>query len=387
VRFGFRDGWRLTFQLSGLPAGATRTVRGSLRFGRGRAAEGEPLALVQDIYDAFAAAHPRIGPDWPDRRPIAMLHPSSASLGLLTAGNPKNPRGWKLGRPEIDITTEEGRGRFREELLAWAERCVRVCRGMNAQGGIIWSVEGQQYPHAISYIGAPDKLARLAPEMDAAADEFFQVFAAAGLRTGVTIRPQELQIPEEAPQSATAKPKQRQLWDGDVIPVERIIEVLDRKLTYARERWGCSIFYVDSNVSSKWAKDEKTGKWRPVRWETMPVAIFQELCRRHPDCLILPEHEYFLYWSCAAPLARTSEAVQRVWPQAFSANLMQDFQPGKPESVERFGTMVARGDILMFRGWFNDRANPVIRELYIRHHNPAWHGPKEDWLRLREADD
>jgi hypothetical protein len=38
------------------------------------------------------------------------------------------------------------------------------------QGLTVWSLEGQEYPQDISYIGAPDMLSELAPEMDAIAD-------------------------------------------------------------------------------------------------------------------------------------------------------------------------------------------------------------------------
>ena len=38
------------------------------------------------------------------------------------------------------------------------------------QGLTVWSLEGQEYPQDISYIGAPDMLSTLAPEMDAIAD-------------------------------------------------------------------------------------------------------------------------------------------------------------------------------------------------------------------------
>lgn len=375
-RFGFRDRRHLTVQFRNVPAGGKRTVRASVRFGPGTAAGGDPHELVQDVYATFRREHPRLGPDWPDRRPIAALHPSSSSLGLFKADNPKNPRGWKLGRQKVDVTTEEGRERFRKQALDWAKTCVKISHGMNAQGVIVWSIEGQQYPHATSYIGSPDKIARLAPEMDAVADEFFKIFSDAGLRTGVCIRPQKLIIPDEVPQSDTVKPKQKRQWDGDRIPVERIVATLDRKLTYAKERWGCSIFYVDSNVSSKWEKNEKTGKWRPVRWEVMPAEIFAELARRHPDCLVVPEHEYFLYWAFSAPLAATPIKVQEVWSDAFSVNLMQHFKPKDPKSVERMGKLVERGDILLFRGWFNDSRNAVIREIYERHHHPDWHDPE-----------
>ncbi|MBS3764701.1 MAG: hypothetical protein KGZ25_15485 [Planctomycetes bacterium] len=375
TRFGFRDKRRLAVEIGNVAAGKTRAVRGSLRFGLGRAARGDPHALVEDVYRSFREKNPRVF-EWSDRRPIAALHPSSSAKGLFKAGNPKNPRGWKLGGGEVDITTEQGRDRFKERALDWARNCVKVCKGMNAQGVIVWSIEGQQYPHAISYIGSPNKIGRFAPEMDAVADEFFKIFSDAGLRTGVCIRPQKLAIPDEVPESDEVKPRQKQLWDGDRIPVEDIIEVLDRKLSYAKKRWGCTIYYVDSNVSSKWAKDEKTGKWKPTRWEVMPAEIFAQLERRHPECLIAPEHEYFMYWAHSAPISGTPVKVQQVWPDAFAVNLMQHFKPDDPKSVRQKGKLVERGDILLFRGWYNDPRNDVIRKLYERHHNPEWHDPE-----------
>jgi len=50
-------------------------------------------------------------------------------------------------------------------------------------------VEGQEWTHAISYIGSPDGIADVAPEMDAIADRWFKICADAGLRNGVCIRP------------------------------------------------------------------------------------------------------------------------------------------------------------------------------------------------------
>ena len=46
-----------------------------------------------------------------------------------------------------------------------ADKGPGLCQGLT-----VWSLEGQEYPQDISYIGAPDMLSTLAPEMDAIAD-------------------------------------------------------------------------------------------------------------------------------------------------------------------------------------------------------------------------
>ncbi len=372
TKIGFKKK-RLWVAVKGLAAGESRTVRGSIRFGLGTRAGGNKHDLVSDVYNKYGRKHPR-KLEWPDRRPIGVLHPSSASKGLFKAGNPKNPRGWNFA-DEVDIRTREGRRKFKKEALQWARSAAEVGKKNNAQGMIVWSIEGQQYPHQTSYIGAPNKIGRLAPEMDAVADEFFKVFEEAGLRTGVTIRPQKLEIPEQVPQSDSVKPDQKRQWDGDRIPVEDIVETLDGKLTYAKERWGCSIFYVDSNVSSKWEKDEETGDWNQVRREIMPVEIFAELYRRHPDCLIIPEFGHFKYWAYTAPYAQTGEEKRLVWPNAFSANQkVLKFDLSDPKNIQKAAHAIQRGEIILFRGWYGDSRNKVIRRLYRKHHNPKWHG-------------
>jgi hypothetical protein len=75
-------------------------------------------------------------------------------------------------------------------------------------------------------------------------------------------------------------------------------------------------------------------------------------------------------------MAGTPERVQQVWPDAFSVNLMQHFDPGDPQAVQRCEQLVGRGEILLFRGWYNYRGNKVIRQIYERQHTPEWHDPE-----------
>ena len=127
---------------------------------------------------------------WPDRRPIATVFLCNSAWGL-----PKNPRGWFQGNKDVDVTTPGAWKKFGAKLMAYADNCVVRMKKMNAQGVIVWDVEGEEMPHAISYIGDPRTLPKTAPEMDRFADAFMKKFSDAGFKLGVTIRPTEVYQP------------------------------------------------------------------------------------------------------------------------------------------------------------------------------------------------
>jgi hypothetical protein len=101
--------------------------------------------IAADLRERFARAHP-YKVKWTDRRPIGALH-----LSTSKAGRAKNPRGWFNGSDE-DFVSAEGRAAFREKVLAYARQCAEILKSFNAQGMITWDIEGQEYPHATSYI-------------------------------------------------------------------------------------------------------------------------------------------------------------------------------------------------------------------------------------------
>ncbi len=148
----------------------------------------------------------------------------------------------------LDVRGPEGIERFRHAALAYAARSIAILKQTGSQGMIVWDLEGEQYPHKTTYIGDPRALGRLAPEADAVADEFFALFRAAGLRVGVTIRPQEF-----------VSGAQHDVADYDA--------TLLRKLDYARGRWGATLFYIDSNGGPLWPAEafrlRKLARLRP----------------------------------------------------------------------------------------------------------------------------
>ena len=97
-----------------------------------------------------------------------------------------NPRGWTIGhtvdghyisgQTAWNTTNLQGVQEWQEAMKGYVQGAVNYCTGYMAGGPsghgparcsglILWSMEGQQYPQTISYIGAPDMLPILAPEM------------------------------------------------------------------------------------------------------------------------------------------------------------------------------------------------------------------------------
>ena len=271
---------------------------------------------------------------WADRRPIG-------SLMLATAATqwPKNPRGWFLDS-SLDVTTLAGIAEFRARLLAWADSSIIILRKMNAQGMVTWDIEGEEFPHTTTYIGDPRLAERLAPEMRCVIDEYFARFTHAGLRVGVAIRPQTLSISfdgRHAHQVESSNPAQ----------------VLADKIDYARKHWGATLFYIDSNGN-----------------QALPLCfpVVKHIAETYPDVLLIPEHKNISYYSKFAPFTKlragysaTPDLVRAIYPEAFS--VIDTADASLAEYYVQLKKAVAKGDILMFRAWFDDPANRQIKEL------------------------
>lgn len=324
------DNWP-TFQRPIAPGGRD-LYQVSLRF----SPPGTDLnSIGDDVYRQFAQSHPS-ELNWTDRRPIASLFLSSASDHHPI----QNPRGWFLNDESVDVRTAEGRASLRERVMGFADDSIKEMKNVGAQGMITWDIEGQEYPHATSYIGDPRLVGRLAPEMDAIADDYFAKFRAAGLRVGVCVRPQQLVI---APDGTARQ-----------VSVDDMAQQLMDRVQYAKTRWGATLFYVDSNG----------GPYDPI-----DATIFQQVARAHPDVLLIPEHQNSAYYAFTAPYNDTNEAspftpdaVRRIYPNAFGVvKLMGD------NTAQLRGALVAaarHGDILMFNGWYDSEDGRTVRDAY-----------------------
>jgi hypothetical protein len=319
-----------------IAAGGTDTYTLSLVFG---AASATTNQLAGFINVAFAAAFP-LKIQWPDRRGIGQLV-------LATSGTnyPTNPRGW-FNDPTIDVTTPTGVAAFQARLLSYADTAVGILQGMNAQGAVVWDIEGEQYtqPNPV-YYGDPPQAVVLAPEIAPVVNQFFAKFTAAGFRTGLCLRPQTLVIP------SGAAPYQTNVTN----PTQNLMS----KISYAVNTWGASLFYVDSNVT----------QGASGGGGTMNPYFFQNVYSAFPNVLVMAEHSYPEYNAIGAPYLEltagytgTPASVLAIYASAFSVIYVPNGNITANQAALQ--ASVDRGDILMFRGWWNDPVNAQVSAIY-----------------------
>ncbi len=318
---------------------ASKTLNVSLRFGPSGSRVQD---LSSDVLEAYARKYP-FQINWKDRRPIGAIFLAGPQINVAS-----NPRRWIMNFGEIDITNDKGKAAFRAALLKLADNSVQVLKDTGAQGMITWDPEGEEFLGAC-YYGDPRLVPTLAPEMEfknngakSAIDEYFEKFRAAGLKVGVCIRPQQIAMVDGQPVHQAA---------GD----EHAAQVLREKIAYAKQRWGCTLFYVDSTVTI-------SGSLNPD--------VFKAVAQAYPDVLLIPENETMRYFGYSAPLnsyvhhkvTSTPVGARMVYPKAFSVLMAPDGD--RPEDHDALESAVRRGDILLFNGWYHSDGAEKIKRLY-----------------------
>ena len=322
--------------------GASKTFNVSLRFGPA----GAPVQdLSGDVLERYARKYPfQVG--WKDRRPIGAIFLAGPQINVAS-----NPRRWIVNFGEIDITNDKGKAAFRTALLKLADNSVQVLKDIGAQGMITWDPEGEEFPGAC-YYGDPRLVPTLAPEMEfkndgtkSVIDEYFEKFRAAGLRTGVCIRPQQIVMID-------GKPVHQDTDD------DHATEVLLERIGYAKQRWGCTLFYVDSTTTAT------------IGGRSYYPDVFKAVAQAHPDVLLIPENESMRYFAYSAPLnsymhhrvTSTPAGARMVYPKSFSVLMAPDGD--RPEDHDALLSAVRRGDILLFNGWYHSEGTGKIKKLY-----------------------
>lgn len=304
--------------------------------------------FVGDVHRSYAKRFPPTL-NWRDNRPIGALF-----LARDATRWEKNPRGW-FNDDKLDITTPEGKEKFRQRLMEYADRSIKVIKETGGQGMITWDIEGGEFPHATTYLGDPRSLPFAAPEMDAVADEYFKKFRDAGLKTGICIRPTTIVAADGAkyPWIRTRL--------GHMDNVDALENISD-KIAYAKKRWGCTIFYMDTPGLYK----RRNG---PMSiYFQVPPDILRKVCERFPDVLLIPEYsDDGGYGSCSVygelgARNRTPDDVRLTYPDAFTCFAVKD-NPMYP-NWDQIVTGVRHGDILIFRGWFGDHLNTRVLQAW-----------------------
>jgi hypothetical protein len=327
-----------------VPPGGRDTAHVALRF---RSVLDSDLTVAADAYGAFGRANP-LQYRWTDRRPIGTFFVAESAKGW-----PSNPNGW-FNDPTVDVTTDAGREAFASRLLDHVDGTVAILKDADAQGVIWWDVEGARNPHPITYIGDPRVLDpkhpqhdKYAPELDTpvthagktmpVVDACFAKFRDAGLQVGVTVRPQEL------------------AWNGSA-PVQKGCNTPNAqtlpKVEYARERWGCRLFYVDS-----------VADWFACWW-------YDSVTKKYNDVLILPEWARTRTFVNSAPFSYTGftgwyrgapPEVKACWPNAFIC--MSNYDLDSANGRENALHAVQQGNVLMFNCWYRYPALETMKKI------------------------
>jgi hypothetical protein len=343
--------WHERYLSRQISPGQSDTFIVSLRVGR----KADPLAPAADILAAYAQAHP-MQLDWPDRRPVLRTFIGDF-LPYHEATGPE------FAKPAQALPNDA----LRERVEASARQLLADMQAVDAQGMIIWNVDGGKTPR-IKYVGDPRMVEFMSPEMDALADAYFATFSKAGFRTGLCLRPSTMVIGTAADGS---------FFYRHSYPRDRdVVDVLDEKVRYAKRRWGCTLYYVDTNnVFAMPATDEEKENW-PIKPNgkfeiyraLMNAEQWQELQRRHPDCLFIIEHTYPRYYTATiaydqmnmgsiAGAGPTPALVRATWPQAFKA-LTTDAPVSKyyPEMV----AAAANRDVIMANTPLGRNAEAIV---------------------------
>jgi hypothetical protein len=300
-------------------------------------------------------------PLWDDMRPIAQAY--IANRGAISDTNPRgfliagglsrsikaiNPDGTGNDgtNPAYMPFEYEGETYTLEELgEAWADAQIAAANVADAQGILIWDLDGEEFLHTITYQGAPEKLALQAPETDYFADAVMTRIKNAGLRVGITLRPHQMEVGAGLPaldQNASrirvrirtdmsAGPPSHRQWYTDkwapgapdlspgvpqtgpywawyewkdaeygghgqpgVFRVDAqgsnpLLAHLTQRIQYAVDRWDCTMFYIDSTIftepPSRGISDEPL--WSYIIW--------RQLHELFPDVLLIPENPNYTY--------------------------------------------------------------------------------------------
>ena len=328
----------------------------------------DPTAVCGDLFAAFAQLYP-VMPNvraWKDRRPIGQMFFESES----TNGG-RNPRKWFNADQQVDTSTPAGVKRFQKMVLQRARDALGRMKAMNAQGVITWDIEGAQFP-ASTYMGDPTKLMTadptqsVAPEMAAVADQYFKIFRDAGYRVGVTIRPQKVEEERDGSGQITMAWENEDDWGWKTDPPANLqafwLDQLETKIRFARERWGATLFYIDSNGDPG----------SPVSF-----LVMRRLAAEFPDVLLIPEQSTMGYYSACAPYRQlnmlqpsriVSPLVRKTYidpdgqSPCFSVinPTIESMRTSWPQLVQE----VRKGDILFVRAWYDAAELPAIREVY-----------------------
>ncbi len=357
--------------------------------------------LAPDAYASYRSSLPYLL-NWPDRRPIVRWFIGNG------VPSPSNPRSWFNGDTSLDLVplTAAKQSAFSTRMLTWVDQIIATMNSLNPkpQGIELWDLEGDEFYQYFTYVGNPNKLHDLAPEMDTVdstgttlADKIFSKFKTAGYKIGITLRPGDFQTGTVLPSTCFSDDAKNQDLDDIFIKTDgtypyrgytctatntwtnksarwpyhqhspqddaTILANLESKVRYAKDRWGMDMFYVDSTVYSY------NGGGGSFNFQ-----IFRQLQKDFPNTLFMPENESMGMYGATAPYNQTNPAVgggvlgvwpdaKYTYPQAFTVLANYDgIDFTNPTIYNSFVQSVKAGNIFMI-DVANDGGNPAYATI------------------------
>ena len=265
-----------------------------------------------------------IGSTWTDRRPIGRIIFAQRAKATAT-----NLNGWNNGGPGTI-----GVAAFQADIMALVNNAISNTLSLNGQGIIIWDITGDGCTNlALSdeyYLGDPRFLSPVSaaltvpnsynpfvaptsklgidgiePAMNAIADEVFAAIRSAGLKCGVALRAEKVYVNSNGDLDGSGG-----VTGEDQVSYDTILNQLadlDAKLSYAYNRWGCRMFYVDSNAASNDVLASLRAELDPT-WS--PAWLYTQLRSLHPDCVLFPEEHFNGAFTYSGPYSINDPAYQ-----------------------------------------------------------------------------
>lgn len=219
--------------------------------------------------------------------------------------------------------------------------------------------------------------------MDEVADDFFAKFLKADLRTGLCIRPNYIfriraeSVPKWGKwgyilyrEPGIVPTNTNEAWLATLKGSEKDpVDELSERIKYARRRWSCSLYYVDTNQHA--VNDNSAEKRVP-----MSAAMFSRLGGLHPDVLLIPEHTTPEYYATTAPYGQidmhrmTEPGIRARYPGAFRLMVLDRDRP--PILWDSIVEWVKAGDVLFCEAWEGPRdaggatVSAIYREAELR---------------------
>ncbi len=319
----------------------------------------QATSAMAKVYGAWASHWPRTLA-WKDRRVIGTVYLASSPQAGASPSTANPRRYFSAGETSFNVNSPDGLEKFQAKVLETAEQAVTNLRKLDAQGVITWDIEGEQYPQNTSYICSPDQVAAVAPEMESRIsvrgsrlfgmkldDAYFKILRDAGYKIGVCVRPQHFVV------DADGSAHQHDLPSGEVAAE------LIRKMRFAHDRWGATIFYLDSTVDAS--------------GNVLDPGILDQAAKALPDSLLVPEESDVRMYRAAAPFRTflfhgdlgTPSWLHELYPEAFSLNLVNDVDPARLAASEpALVQAVQRGDVLMVHADYWHPNNDVVNSIY-----------------------